>query len=181
MQAMSGFWLLLMIAMSILVKANSQCGEDETRNSEVSQPCNQIYAALESALVSTDNLYVLRTVLYPTSDRSPTLLEVEYDLQLPDNGTFITTLGWTDSGVFAAINPETLFNLQLRILYWPLRNLVLEPDTITLTLDARDSEVLSNVTTSDIADVLDILNARVSGCVHDIYRWYSYNLCALIY
>jgi len=167
MQATAGFCLFLVTVVSILAGANCQCSEDDTRNSATSHPCNQIYAALESALVSPDNLYVLRTTLYPSSRAAPALLEVEYDIQLPENGTFTMTVGWTDSGVFSAINPRTLLNLQLRVLYLPLRDMVLEPDTITLVLNTctEDSEIPSNVTTSDIADVLDILNARVSSAV----------------
>ena len=162
MQATPTFVLFAMTAVSILVKADCQCRINEVRSTETSQPCNRIYTALESALVSSDNLYLLRNTLYPNSQLIPAVLEVEYSIQFSDNETFNTTLGWTESGVFASINPLTLYNLQLRILYWPLRNLVLEPDTIALTLDARDSEVLSNATTSDITDVLDIMNARVS-------------------
>ena len=162
MQATAGFCLFLVTFVSILSRANCQCSEDETQNSSA---CNQIYAALESALVSPNNLCVLRTTLYPSSRAAPSLLEVEYDIQLPENDTFTTTLGWTDSGVFAAINPRILFNLQLRILYLPLKDLVLEPVAITLALNTEDSEIPFNTTTRDIADVLNILNARVSVTV----------------
>ncbi len=124
---MCGFLLLL---VSVLAQTNCQCSEDETQSAELSHPCNQVYAALESALVDTDNLYVMRNTLYPSSRFAPALLKVNYNIRLSDNRTFTTTLGWTDSGVFAAINPRTLFDLQLRILYWPLRNKLLEPGTM---------------------------------------------------
>ena len=163
MQGTPGLFLLLLAVTSAMAQANSQCSEDETQNSELSHPCNQIYAALESALVSADNLYVLRITLYPSSRLAPSLLEVNYKIKLPGNSTFTATLGWTNSGVFAAINPRTLFDLQLRILYWPLRNLLLEPGTIELTLNTLNTEVLSQATTTDITEVLKILNARVSN------------------
>ena len=164
MQGTPCLFLLLLTVVPVMAQANFQCSENETQNSELSHPCNQIYAELESALVSTDNLYVLRITFYPSTRFAPALLEVNYNIQLPGNRTFTTTLGWTDSSVFAAINPRTLLNLQLRILYWPLRNLLLEPGTIDLTLNTQnnDSEVLSEANTTDITEVLKILNARVS-------------------
>ena len=106
-------FLILLTVISVVAQANFQCSEDEIQNSQLSRPCNQIYATLESALVSTDNLYVPTITLYPSTHFAPVVLEVNYNIQFP---AFTTTLGWTDSGVFAAIiyiNPRTLLNLQL--------------------------------------------------------------------
>ena len=171
MREKSFSYLSLVIVLTIFSKASAQCRPGDIRNFQTSQRCNVIYDALEIALVSDDNLYVIREAFFPSSDIVPVVLEVEYDIQRVSNGTLSVTLGWTESGVFAAINPQTLYNLQLGSLYWPLRNLLLNPRIITLSLDVESTTELSDVPNSEIEEVLDIMNARVSSSTSCTTVW----------
>ena len=158
----SSTYLLLALALMLFTGGNSQCRENDIANFELSQHCSIIHDALEAALVRTDNLYRLRTAFYPSSHVAPALLMVQYNIVRANNVTMTVLLGWTESGVFAAINPHTLYSLQLRALYHPLKELVLEPRMITLSLDVENSAELTDVLDSEIEDVLNILNSRVS-------------------
>ena len=160
---MGSTYLILVVILTILGKATAQCRPGDINNYNTSEQCNIIYDAIETALVTNDNnLYILREGFFPTTHNIPVLLEIQYNIQRTDNVTLPVKLGWTESGVFAAINPRTLLSLQLRAIYWPLRYLLLDPRDITLVLDLKDSTETSDAPDREIAAVLDLINSRVS-------------------
>ena len=138
---MARWWeFITLLLVTLCAAARSQC---ESYSPEPARTCALLYKAFETALVGNDeNLYLLRVSYFPTSQATPTLVNVFYEINFQnvseemcnrtasDNSTEFNTstthypnYGWTSSVFYTVLHPALLNRMQIQLFmslvrYW---------------------------------------------------------------
>ena len=169
----SGTMLLYLLAtMMTMTVVKCQCdGYDSNTAVDGSvDECKSIHDALESALISPRNLYLLRETFEPASYHTPSAILISYDVQLDNNETSKSEIGWSSSAFFSVIDPVSLSAFQSGLVMVFLTGLQILPlhQNITLVLDIHNSLPTLTANSSKLKSVLNTLTTRVS-CLFLVY------------
>ena len=177
--------LLLASQMPLLSNSHTMC-DDELADINTIQSCISWYEQLLTATLTKENLYKLRLAFFPISRQQPTLMIVKYDIVLSrlcnettidmENETVKVTLGWSDSAIFTAINPLTLWETQAAILelFLPEKIYALHEVQLQLYLDSQNG-TLNGAFSQSFNDSLLILTSRVNSKTHILHYFVSIN------
>ena len=163
----SGTMLLYLFAMMMTITVvKCQCDDSNAAVDGSVDERKSIHDALESALISPRNLYLLRETFEPAFDRSPSVILIFYDVQLDNNETSRFEIGWSSYAFFSVIDPVSLSAFQSGMVMVFLTGLKILPlpQNITLMLDVHNSLPTCTLTASSIKlkSVLNTLTTRVS-------------------
>lgn len=129
--------LLLMIFATNLTDVQSQCDITEYQN------CTKLYRIFRDALFnSSDNLFLLHSVFYPSTQITPVLVKVIYKLNITScqepnfdltvcptyrskmfcerNDSYI--FGWTNREIYRIFHPAVVNQLKFQLPYFILQN-----------------------------------------------------------
>ena len=129
--------LASLLTFSIIVScAQSQCNTSEP----YLQDCAALFKIFRSALFNTsesDNIFLLQSVFYPSTQVSPVLVKVTYKLNITTTphqlkscpgpeSTFcfsdgIYTFGWTSQEIYRVFHPVIINHLRFQLPFWLLQ------------------------------------------------------------
>ena len=160
------YCLAIAIIAVLLTTVNCQCRDIPSDDQEQVRRCFLLYDTLESALLTPENLYILRGAFFPTSRRSPTILDnlysIEPSIELDDGNTIANnySIGWTGSALFSIIDPITLAAFQSGWFY--ALDIAILPCQVSIELDVRNHTLPPNITSNELRTALEELTTRVS-------------------
>ena len=129
--------LASLLTFSIIAScAQSQCNT----NAPYLQDCAALFKIFRSALFNTsgtDNIFLLQSVFYPSTQVSPVLVKVTYKLNITKashqltscpgpESTFclsdgIYTFGWTSQEIYRIFHPVIINHLRFQLPFWLLQ------------------------------------------------------------
>ena len=158
--AIGEYCLAIIILATFSITVNSQCGKIPTDDPERVDRCFLLYDALESALLTPENLHILRESFFPPSQRSPSILDIHYSIE-SITSTNNYSIGWTSSALLSIIDPITLAAFQSGWFY-VLEISTILPRQVPIELDIKNHTLPSNISSSEKRSVLKVLTTRVS-------------------
>ncbi len=123
--ASSGFGLGVLVLLCVVTVGYShQCDVYEQSDSAVVTRCVSLMADLEAALLTENNIYILHNTFFSTIHKPFIALMAEYRMIYKDgkgglnvncSATTCRTFGWSSSGLYAVVDPRTIFELETGI------------------------------------------------------------------
>ena len=129
---LAAFLLTVLIIVSC---AQSQCDTSEP----YLQDCAALFKIFRSALFNTtesDNIFLLQSVFYPSTQVSPVLVKVTYKLNIHESNQLkscpgpksticlndgIYTFGWTSQEIYRIFHPVIVNHLRFQLPFWLLQ------------------------------------------------------------
>ena len=166
-------YLLRVVSLCILFGySQSQCevlGIDRNDVSDI-HDCHKIYIVLEEALISnTDNLYTLQEVFFSSEHRPPSMLKINYHIEIPQIAVnnLSVAMVWSRSSLFKYVSPYVFLICEPAVIAiaFDTINAQLIPVEVDLPLSVDASLLQQNISTEEIIHALSTITSRVSGTV----------------
>jgi hypothetical protein len=148
--------------------SQSQCEVLGTDRNDVSDihNCHQIYTVLEEALISNkDNLYTLQEVFFSSEHRPPSMLNINYQIEIPQIGVNNLSLAmvWSRSSLFKYVSPYVFLICEPAVIAMAFDsiNAQLIPVEVDLSLSV-DASLVQNISAKEIIHALSTITSRVN-------------------
>ena len=129
--------------------------------------CHQIYTILEEALISNkDNLYTLQEVFFSSEHHPPSMLNINYQIELPQTAVnnLSVAMVWSRSSLFKYVSPYVFLICEPAVIAiaFDTINAQLVPVEIGLSLSVNESLVPQDISAEEVVHALSTITSRVS-------------------
>lgn len=149
--------------------SRSQCevlGTDRNGVTDIHK-CHQIYTVFEEALLSNkDNLYTLQEVFFSSEHHPPSMLYLNYQIEVPQMAinNLSVAMTWSRSSLFKYVNPFVFLICEPGsiALAFNAINAQLVPVGIDLFLSVNQSSIPQDISAEEAIHALSTITSRVS-------------------